>query len=448
MKKQSFYDYVIVGTGPAGSLLAWLLSKKKYKICLIERSNNKTIYDNPFVETSSFDYLPYYSNKAGGNSELWHNKIFLISKNEFKQKDWNFSYNELQENSLQLQEKLGITKNSIKFFKENKFNISQSIRFKFNNTFNYFNIRNKKNITVIEDSSPIKIYEDNRGFVNKINIINDFKKVEIINIKKSLILACGGLGNAHIILNLFKKFKDKHLNFVDHPHLKIGSFSQNTFKNFKEYSKYFLSKKNLEKNIFDQIKNTFAVIQISVYSYDDLLRNLIKKTYQSKNRYKLFFNFILIKFYYYFYKLVNLRKIYCLEFSFSQNKYSGKICLGNKLDKFKLKKIKINWKILNKDKKYYKSIINKSLKNFGLSTNYNFSKSLKNVYSGIHPSCATPITRKRNIIGVNKDLRLNQYSNVYTLGSNVFPNNGFTNPTWTVMTLCLRLSKHLVKLRN
>ena len=58
---------------------------------MIERSNNKKI-NNPYVNYCSFDYLPLYSNKIGGNSALWHNKIFLISKKEFKEKHWGFKY--------------------------------------------------------------------------------------------------------------------------------------------------------------------------------------------------------------------------------------------------------------------------------------------------------------------------------------------------------------------
>ena len=104
------YDFVIIGTGPAGSLLAWLLSKKNYKICMIERANNKAIISNPYVQKSSFHYLPLFSNKLGGNSELWHNKIFLLSKDEFDKKKWGFSYTSLKKTSLELEDKLKIPK--------------------------------------------------------------------------------------------------------------------------------------------------------------------------------------------------------------------------------------------------------------------------------------------------------------------------------------------------
>ena len=33
------------------------------------------------------------------------------------------------------------------------------------------------------------------------------------------------------------------------------------------------------------------------------------------------------------------------------------------------------------------------------------------------------------------------------LGSSVYPYNGYTNPTWTIMTLALRLAKKLIKIR-
>ena len=44
---------------------------------------------------------------------------------------------------------------------------------------------------------------------------------------------------------------------------------------------------------------------------------------------------------------------------------------------------------------------------------------------------------------VDKNLKLNQYKNVYLCGSDVFPNSGVTNPTFTIMVLSRRLASHL-----
>ena len=46
---------------------------------------------------------------------------------------------------------------------------------------------------------------------------------------------------------------------------------------------------------------------------------------------------------------------------------------------------------------------------------------------------------------VDKDLKIHDIQNIFICGSSVFPINGVTNPTWTIMTLANRLSKHLVK---
>ena len=34
------FDYIIIGSGPAGSLLSWNLSKKGFKIAIIDRATN------------------------------------------------------------------------------------------------------------------------------------------------------------------------------------------------------------------------------------------------------------------------------------------------------------------------------------------------------------------------------------------------------------------------
>ena len=47
----------------------------------------------------SFFYSPVFSNQLGGNSALWHSKIYLISKDEFNSQEWGFEYHELEEYS-------------------------------------------------------------------------------------------------------------------------------------------------------------------------------------------------------------------------------------------------------------------------------------------------------------------------------------------------------------
>ena len=106
------FDYVIIGSGPAGSVLAWHLAKLNFKIALIDRSNSKKKIVNdfylPYVNKCPNYYTPVFSDQLGGNSALWHNKIYLMSEKEFNLKDWLISYDELLLYSRDLSEKFNI----------------------------------------------------------------------------------------------------------------------------------------------------------------------------------------------------------------------------------------------------------------------------------------------------------------------------------------------------
>jgi len=44
---------------------------------------------------------------------------------------------------------------------------------------------------------------------------------------------------------------------------------------------------------------------------------------------------------------------------------------------------------------------------------------------------------------VNANLQAHEVSNLFVLGSSVFPTFGFANPTLTIVALSLRLAEHL-----
>ena len=85
--------------------------------------------------------------------------------------------------------------------------------------------------------------------------------------------------------------------------------------------------------------------------------------------------------------------------------------------------------------------LNKQIKGNNFQNNF-----YKSGISGLHPSCTTKIGKSSNSGVVDSNLKLFNYDNIYACGSSVFPFNGYTNPTWTIMTLSLRLSDKLTKL--
>mgnify|MGYP001295145562 CR=1 FL=1 len=68
------FDFVIIGSGPAGSILAWRLAKLNFNIALVDQANSKKKIINdyflPYVNKSPSHYNPVFSNRLGGNSVL------------------------------------------------------------------------------------------------------------------------------------------------------------------------------------------------------------------------------------------------------------------------------------------------------------------------------------------------------------------------------------------
>ena len=101
------FDFIVIGSGPVGSILSSELAKGGFKVALIDRAKNEkslTINDFfcPYINDCPSFYSPVFSNQLGGNSALWHSKIYLISKDEFNSQEWGFEYHELEEYSEKL----------------------------------------------------------------------------------------------------------------------------------------------------------------------------------------------------------------------------------------------------------------------------------------------------------------------------------------------------------
>ena len=55
----------------------------------------------------------------------------------------------------------------------------------------------------------------------------------------------------------------------------------------------------------------------------------------------------------------------------------------------------------------------------------------------------TRMSEEKNEGVVDKNLKVQNISNLYVIGSSVFPTGGHFNPTFTIVQLSLRLVKHL-----
>ena len=119
------FDFVIIGSGPAGSVLSDELSNSGYKVALIERAKNlrsKTINDFfcPYIDSCPNYYTPVFSNNLGGNSELWHSKVYLLSEDEIDKFNWNIKYEDILNFSSLLAKKFNIEESLISKFEVNQ----------------------------------------------------------------------------------------------------------------------------------------------------------------------------------------------------------------------------------------------------------------------------------------------------------------------------------------
>ena len=466
--KKKIYDFIIIGSGPAGSILASNLSKKNYKIAIIDRATNiqdksnknQYIY-SPYVNNCPNYYSPIFSNQLGGNSALWNNKIFLISKDEFLSSKWSFSYKELFKFSKELAVNFNISHDDIcKIEKQGKFKFSNSIREKsLGNLFYTLKINKNKNIKVYDHSSPTKIIFDKSKKISKSLIIKNIKKNENfeIHLKKGLIFCAGGIGNPNLIINLFKKHhRLVGKNLCDHSHINISNIKIDDAKRNFKFAKYFIinSKNKKEQNLFIKKNSYFTGVQLDYVADPTLILRRLYIRARSLIPSKILFFIIKYK------KLLHLcSKIasilgikgkYSYEFFFSQ-KPNIKNCVvldKNVKDEFGLFKSNITWNINDLEIKKYQKIINYLFdKKGGLYSNKSYNQfKKKRIFVGLHPSCTTISSSDKKKSCVDKNLRLKGYKNTFICGSSIFSGNGFTNPTWTIMTLSLRLAKYLSKI--
>lgn len=118
---------------------------------------------------------------------------------------------------------------------------------------------------------------------------------------------------------------------------------------------------------------------------------------------------------------------------------------------FNQKEIKINWAFTDADKKTYNQVTalyQDAVKKINPSCNVSWIswEQLKShaVVNGHHLGT----TRMSNTSAdgvVNTDLRSHDLENLYVAGSSVWPSCGISNPTFTIITLSIRLADHLIK---
>ena len=133
----------------------------------------------------------------------------------------------------------------------------------------------------------------------------------------------------------------------------------------------------------------------------------------------------------------------------------SRVYLSDKLDKFGLRKVKLNW-VFNKTERQTLDFLMAYTANT-LQINrigtlkmdeqlYNFSEQLPLDLRGGQHHCGTTrmaITPNNGVVDIN--LKVFGTKNLFVCGSSIFPTNGWVNPTFTIVAFSLRLADYISK---
>ena len=441
----SRYDYVVIGTGPSGTVLIDTLLKRKKKILVIERGNFKkkkyesVISKNISIKTKSKTFA------IGGTSLDWSqiysyiDEVELINKYNLNKKNvWPISYKELIKYYKSLDTKF---KFNYKKLKKINHNLPFLLR-KFVAPIkpcNFGKILDFKKVDILVNCKVNTIDDKNNTIY--LNLINrNFKK----NIKvNNLILCNGGIESTSLILRSLKYKKLNNLKnkkfvgkfFMDHPKSYVGEIKypkKNIIEKFvlkhtEDHISYYGLSLTKKEQISKKLLNTYIRFEKNNSKSNRIIDPIVKSLLYLLNYFKIESPQLITKSSPY-----NLRVFFEMIPSLNNcikiNK-NNKIIVDLNYSKIEIKTFNI---LIKKIYNFFSYKYKKE--NIKLLTNKNVSilKDASHHMGGlVYPFI------------VDKNLKLRGLKGIYCCASSIFPTSGSVNPTFTSCALALRLGKFL-----
>ena len=450
---------IIFGSGPAGITTALELEKKKIQSLIIEAGD----------ENYSEDSQDFYKGKVTGD-ELTDISISRLRQLGGTSGHWggwskpmeNYSFDSWPIKTKDLE---GYTDRTCKILGiKNQFNKS-----KLNNYFNqiqfqYSNVRfaekykkqikNSKYIHLVLNTQLSHFEGENKVVTNAVCISQNLtKKIK----SKYFILSCGGIENSRILLwareqnkKLFHKNLPIGQYWMNHPWIVAGiglvikrELKKKLNNNFIDYDGplHFAAKKEL----LNDKKILSAAIYMNAKEDTKLVKEIVKDVLCVAPEYgkkiaRMIFN-----------KDLKCGNIFMnLEEPPNEN---NKITLDKKeKDLFEIPRVNLFYKQSNDSKITAKIFLEEFAdlcrkEDFGriaLKKNVNEMQEFETIDDHHHLG-GTRIGDNPNTSVVDKNLKVHFIKNLFVSGSSTFFTSGYTNPTFTIVQLSLRLSEHVEK---
>lgn len=454
-------DIAIVGAGPAGIILAEQFKNTPYQVCVLESGGFEA---EPAIQqlaegslnspTPALDknYISLHSVRHyGGTGSIWGGYTRQLDEVDFEQRDLPFAH------------QWPISKNDLlpfygwhalegKYDTQNLANTALQVKY-YERVVYPFDVLLKnlfiddKNIQLITHATVVDLIQQAGNSLAHINVVNGQGKSFEVK-AKVYVLACGGLGNAKILLNANGVEKNGVGNnhdqvgrhFMEHPH----------FQFFGPPALLWLADKNVDWLYHDErYKPTLSFSNEKMRSekllnFSAQIANAFEDGYKGSgsNLYRPNFK-----------NLVDKNKpgaFYAMAFRAEQSPNpDSRATLSNDKDALGLRRIHLNWQLSDADKASLFRSIYLLAEELGKSSMgrvrllIDENAPWQSMVGGGHLMGTTRMSDKAENGVVDKDCKVHGKDNLFIAGSSVFATSGVANPTLTLMALSRRLAAHL-----
>ncbi len=455
--KNEFFDVVIIGSGPAGMSIALELEKKNKRCLIIEAGKDtydefsQSFYKGKITGDKISELSSSRLRQLGGTSAIWGGWSKPLEDYTFN--NWPIKKTDLDIYQKSTAEILKI-KNIFRINKLSK-NINQ-IEFQYSQVKfadQYIShLENSKKIFLLLNTQ-LSHFEGDNEIVEYAHCFQNQKKIKIRG--KKFILACGGIENSRILL--WTKDKNKNL-------LKDNS---NIGKYWMTHAWILAGAGLIDEIELKKINKGFIDYEGAIHfaTGSNFIRDkdlLSCGLYMSKNENKKFYKEI-------------IKDILCLAPGYgkkiAKKVFNKDLKCGNifmhvedyaniqneiKLDyqnkdAHNIPRVNLNYKVskiaIKSAKLFLEDVANYFRKNdigrIALKEELHDEQKFKQLGTYHHIGGTIMGTNIKNSV-VNEDLRVHDIKNLYIVGSSTFPTSGYTNSTFAIIQLSLRLANKII----
>lgn len=458
-------DIAIVGAGPAGITLAEQFKGTAYQVCVIESgsftADEKTQHLSDGTVTSlspaiDNNYISQHSIRHyGGTGSVWGGYTRQLDEVDFEQRDLPFSHQwPIRKQDLlpfydwhPLEKKhdaetIPDTALQVKYYERIVYPFDVLHRDDFTDD---------RNIRVVLNASVTDLLLHGSNSLDHLNAVSSTGHSFQVK-AKAYVLACGGIGNAKLLLNANAVNKKGIGNdhdqvgryFMEHPHFQffdppallwLADAHPRWLFHDERYRPTFGF--TAEKIRHEKLLNFSA--QISK-SFEDGYKGQGAQAYRPN-----------------FKGLIESKggpaqngAFFSIAFRCEQSPNpASRVTLTNDKDALGLRRAHLDWQLTEADRQSLSRSIHLLAEELGKSSLGRMRLMLddnapwQRMVGGGHLMGTTRMGDKPENSVVDTNCRLHDLDNLFVAGSSVFPTSGVANPTLTVMALARRLGKHL-----